>query len=272
MKTPAKTLRHAKILDKVSGVFFFIGFVFSKLQSIPLVFLSALFNLLSLISYLTAYSLWLAACERYPDHPSPKSWYSSIQLKNQHRFAAVFGTLAIMSCLVAIIFPIALIPAAWCFLISNIVWCVAEYHKMRHPPVYDPEYSSERQAVYMRYALLMTSASLITALATTLVLCFPPITMATLITATIVCLLINLAALQDWVKFTWADYPPDMLPHSHTAILDGLGSEPDFKPDFESDSEPEYRPTQTISSSSSLTPSPLAAGPREEYASNLHCP
>lgn len=231
MTTTAKKLRHAKRLDKASGLFFLMGFVFSKLQSIPLVFVSAIFNLLSLLCYLTAYSLWLAACERYPDQPSHiNSWYGTVQFKSQHKVAAVLGTLAILTCLAAIAFPPALIPAAWLFLVSNILWCVAEYHKMCHPPVYDEEYSSKRQAVYIRYALLMTSASLVTALATTLVFCFPPAAFATLITATILCLLINLAALHDWVEFTWVKHPPDTWNESHTVIINELGCEPGYEP------------------------------------------
>ncbi|KTD49456.1 hypothetical protein Lrub_0555 [Legionella rubrilucens] len=238
MKTAAKKLRHAKRLDKASGVFFLMGFIFSKLQTIPIVFVSSIFNLLSLMCYLTAYSLWLAACERYPDHPPrAQSWYGLVQFKSQHKVAAVMGTLAILTCLAAIAFPPALIPSAWLFLVSNVLWCIAEYHKMRHPPVYDEDYSSKRQAVYMRYALLMTSASLVTALATTLVFCFPPAALATLMTATILCILINLAALQDWVAFTWVKHPPDTWDESHALINNELGCEPGHELALEEEEE-----------------------------------
>ncbi|MDX1838269.1 hypothetical protein DIZ81_10355 [Legionella taurinensis] len=257
MKT-TKKLRHAKRLDKASGFFFLMGFVFSKLQTIPIVFVSSLFNLLSLMCYLTAYTLWLAACERYPDHPPrTQSWYGLVQFKNQHKVAAVLGTLAILICVAAIAFPPALIASAWLFLVSNVLWCIAEYHKMRHPPVYDKEYSSKRQAVYMRYALLMTSASIVTAVATTLVFCFPPAALATLITATILCLLINLVALQDWVVFTWVKHPPDAWEQSHTHMNNELGCELGHEPALDEEAEDVSVLSQSSEAPSSSEGTPL---------------
>lgn len=173
-------MSHAKHLDNASGKLFLVGFIAAKLRLLPITFLSPIFSILSLLSYLIGYTLWLIACHFHPDHPpKQEAWYGFSQFKNQNRFAAAAGFIGISLCLLSFAFPVLLLPGTAIFAISNIVWSIAEYHKRQNPPN-DPSYSPARQNYYVSYAILSSVVSVITAASLALVIIFPPIGVAAL--------------------------------------------------------------------------------------------
>lgn len=220
-------MSHAKRLDKASSLFFLCGFVCAKLHHTPLIFVSALLNIISLSMYFIGYMLWLLACELHPDHTKkPQSWYGFSQFKTQHRLAAFCGLMAIFFCLIAIPVPVAILPACIFFALSSCIWCIAEYHKMRHPPIHDQDYSSEQQAIYMRYVVFMTLASILSSAATVIIFFCPPIALATMVIATGVGIILTLIAINYWIKSGLEKYEPDYFESSAEVMHKKLVTNP----------------------------------------------
>lgn len=211
---------HAKQLDKASSILFFLGFATSYLRFAPIVLLAALSNIISLFLYLFAYLFWLAACQLYPNHPAlQEKWYGFAQFKDQNRTAAIIGTVALLCSAAALFFPIAVLPACWLFVISNGVWLIAEYHKKQNPLPYEQNYSSKKQETYLHYALVITAASLVTALATTIIFFVPIIALPTIIISSIFAVFFCGLSIQHWVALTFDEYPPDNQKESYKSLL-----------------------------------------------------
>lgn len=266
--------RVASILDSISGYFFFAGLITSKLKTIPLMLLSPIFNLASLIAYLVGYVTWHIAALCYPHHPrKPKHWYSFAELKEQYQLAALIGTLATVLCFA---FPPLIVPALWLYTISNILWSIAEYHKKEHPPAHDETFSSTKQALYVRYAVLVTIASIITTIAATAILFFPPMGFALLLGASIVGGTLTAIAFYYWGKSSFGKHQPDKINHSYLAVP---SNEP---PPITNDSTPELtrnaaplcffeQSTKVVSSSHELE-TPEQDTPLSEVASSGSLP
>ncbi|KTD09546.1 hypothetical protein [Legionella jamestowniensis] len=191
-------MRIAERLDTASGVFFFLGFVVSQLQHSPFVFLAALSNLGALFFYSIGYALWLAACQLYPDYPQQKNhWYGFIEVKNQHRIAAILGALAILCCVGGIFMPALLVPASWLFFGSNLIWCIAEYHKQKIN-----QKSSHTDTAYMQYAMISTVMTLVPAIGATVSLFFPPAALVTFIISTTLGISLGSLSLYCWLDYT----------------------------------------------------------------------
>lgn len=218
-------MKHADRLDKASSIFFLIGFVVSKLQHAPFAILSMLSNLGTLFFYSIGYTLWLVACQMYPDQPAKKQfWYGFAQFKNQHRVSAVLGAVAIVCCVIAISFPIALVPANWLFVLSNCIWCIAEYHKKQNPPTDNQNYSSSQQSAYLRYAIVSTTMLLLTAIATTIATLFPPLAIFVFAASTLLGISLGAVAFYCWVDCTLNDHKPDYQSNSYTMLSETLGA------------------------------------------------
>lgn len=190
-----------KWLDKISTGFFFLGFIFSKFRYLPWNTFTSPFNIVSLLLYVVGNCLWIISSRLRPNcTPKNEGWLDFTQFKNQHQGAAFLSLLGIACCFLGIAFPATLIPAFWLFVLSNILWTIAEYHKQIHPPSYDPEYSPYGQKYHVRYALLTTSISFIHALSATLIFFFPPLALFLLISSTAVSLALGLIAAKYWFK------------------------------------------------------------------------
>lgn len=213
---------HAKRLDKTSGIFFFLGFVAHKLTYIPVVLVSMTSNILSVALYLIGYILWLIACQIYPDYPAlPKHWYAFTQFKNQYKASAILGILAFILGTVGIFFPLCLLPAAWLLALSNIIWCIGEYHKKNHPPRYDPGYSNAHQSLYLAYTITTTSIAIVAAIAATIAFVFPPTTLITLLVSGIVSLFLGALAFNLWVEFSFGKFKPDAENKKEYSLANG---------------------------------------------------
>lgn len=122
----------AQKLDKASGIFFFAGFLLSKLQYIPFPLASAIFRFISLGIYSLAYLCWLTASLLHPDHPvNYRKWYGFAQIKEQFLLSSFVGLTATVLSVAAVFVPVLFPPAAWLFLIGNAIWAIGEYHKLK---------------------------------------------------------------------------------------------------------------------------------------------
>ncbi|KTD73170.1 hypothetical protein [Legionella tucsonensis] len=214
----------AKKLDKASGIFFFTGFLLSKLQYIPFPLASAIFRFVSLGIYSLAYLSWLTASLLHRDHPvNYRKWYGFAQVKEQFLLSSFVGFTATVLSVAAVFIPVLFPPAAWLFLIGNAIWAIGEYHKFKNPPTDDANYSSTRQKNYVSYAVTSTSISLVAAIAATLIFVFPPMAIPITIFSLIICAGLGALAFEFWLNCTFGNHKPDQIPESYTEIGDSLG-------------------------------------------------
>lgn len=229
----------AQKLDKASGVFFFTGFLLSKLQYIPFPLASAIFRFVSLGIYSLAYLSWLTASLLHPDHPvNYRKWYGFAQIKEQFLLSSFVGLTATIISVAAVFIPALFPPAAWLFLIGNAIWAIGEYHKFKNPPKEDANYSSARQKSYVSYAVTSTSISLVAAVAATLIFFFPPMAIPITIFSLIICAGLGALAFEFWLNCTFGNHKPDQTPESYTEMGDSLG--PSISEEPSNSPEPGY--------------------------------
>lgn len=192
------------ILNKTSNFLFFLGSVFGKLKQLPFALAALAFNLVALSLNSAGYCLWIAATLFYPNQERHENqWYGFAEFKEQHRTSAILGLVGTAFGFVAIAFPVLLIPAAWLFFSSNVVWVISELHKSKNPPTQDLEYSDKKQSHFLSYAITMTFIGFVTALATTLMFCFPVAALPVLIVSAIINAGLGLVATEYWLKVTF---------------------------------------------------------------------
>jgi hypothetical protein len=199
----------ARILSKVGDHLFLIGFIIARFRLLPLPILPIIVNILSLIFYLLGYILSIIAYQLSPDHPSlPNTWYGFSQFKTQSKISAMLGLAATTVCFMVFISPLAVIPVLWLFAMSNVFWCLAEYHKFNNPLAYENDYLPARQQSYLGYAFIMTILSIFSAIATTITLLCPATAVVILPISMIVTILLSLAALNYWIdsNFSYLQY------------------------------------------------------------------
>jgi hypothetical protein len=191
----------AERLDTASAVFFCLGFVASQLQYSPFTLLSALSSVSALFLYSIAYSIWLVACYLYPNYPREKNhWYGFAEIKKQQLLAAAIGAMAIIIYLVGLILPVLLVPASWLLFISNLAWCIGEYHK-QHNPSFQKKYSKIKQASYVYYAAVNTLTTLVPAVAATIALFFPPAALFACFISTILGVCLGSMGIYCWLEY-----------------------------------------------------------------------
>lgn len=223
-------MANAKNFDKASGIFFFSGFMLSKLQYLPFPLASAIFRIVSLGSYLLAYGSWFTANLLHPGHKEREDkWYGFAKIKEQFLFSSLIGFAATVLSVVAIALPIFFLPAAWLFLLGNLIWTIGEYHKLNNPPTDDADFSKTRQQSYFTYAATTTTISLITALAATLMLIFPPAAIPITIFSLLVCVGLGAFAFQHWLDSSFGDHEASQAPSSHNKMGQELAPSPSAK-------------------------------------------
>lgn len=236
-------------IGKASSYFFFFGFVTGKLKYFPAAFVSSILNLTSILFYLTGYSIWFIACHFFPDAPPlSKEWYEFAQFKEQYIYAATLGITASIICIFAITAPMLLIPAAWLFFCSNIIWAVGEYNKLHNPPDNDDSYSHGYQQNYSTYAIIMSVITFIASTGTTLSLIFPPFCIPILTVSVLVCMGLGIVAGQYWFEANFGDH--EKTTTSHQQMNPSLGNT--LKPQITHSPEPVH--TKRLFSTLSDTP------------------
>lgn len=212
-------------LDTASGVFFFSGFMLAKLQYIPVSLVATAFRFLSLAMYLAAYSLWFASTLLKPSQEEQKDkWYGFAKIKEQFLLSSFIGFTATVLSIAAIFVPVLFPIAAWLFLLGNTVWAIGEYHKLKNPPVDDENFSYSRQKSYMSYAAVTSSMSLVTALAATLMLVFPPLTVPITLFSLLITIGLGVLAFEYWLDFNFGNHQPAPKSNSYCEMEESLGS------------------------------------------------
>lgn len=216
-------------LDVYSGYFFTAGFFISRARVLPLALLNSILNLVSLLSYLVGYALWLVATLSYPNYPRKReAWYGFAEFKDQFQVAAILGTVATVICLT---YPPFLLLAFWLFATSNFLWTVGEYHKKENPPANNKNFSTLRQETYLKYAYLMTTISVLTAVTSTAMIYYPPISTAVSLFSGVAGNALTFLAFYYWRQSAYGEHPPDAkLNHSYNLYSQTLGSSLEEKP------------------------------------------
>lgn len=219
-----------KILSKSSGGLFFSGFMLSKLQYLPFPVVSAAFRFISLGLYLLGYISWFVASLLQPDHKHHHDkWYGFAKIKEQFLLSSCIGFIGAILSVVAVFIPILFPPAAFIFFLGNIIWTIGEFHKLKNPPGHDEHFSSTQQKSYVHYAVTTTAISLITAVAATLMVIFPAMTLTITIFSLLVCVGLGALAFEFWLDTNFGKHSPthtQYIPQheSYSTMSHGFGS------------------------------------------------
>lgn len=161
--------------DLASGAAFFLGAVAHILRHIPVPGMILFGRLIAGILYGFGYALWLHATETYPEQPRKKQvWYGFAESNFQQKIAASIGVCAAISLILGCIFPVAVLIASWLFALTNTIWLISTLHQKNNLRLEDSRDSRAAKKYYYYYALCFTLASIVNAVAATLVFVFPP--------------------------------------------------------------------------------------------------
>lgn len=254
----------AQRLEKASGIFFFSGFLLSKLQYIPYPLVASIFRFVSLGIYFLAYGCWSTACLLHPDHKEHRNkWYGFAQIKEQFLFSSFVGLVATGLSVGAVFLPVLFPPAAWLFLIGNVLWTIGEYHKLKNPPPNNADFSYTGQKNYLYYALTSSAMSLVTAIAATLIIAFPPLAVPITAFSLLLCVGLGALALDYWLKSgNSANQKP--VKESYNQMSDSLG--PTNSPKASNSLEPTF--TKSIFSTPKDKVSEIELAPINSYEQN----
>lgn len=239
--------QHAEMLSKLSGFLFLVGLFSSRLSSIPISIVTMILNLVSTIAYLVGYIAWYAASLFYPDHPRKREyWFGFAQFKQQYQISALIGAIATILCIVT---PFLILPIAWLYTISNFIWAISECHRQENPFPDDPTFSSARQKLYVRYAVLVAISSIIASLSVTIVFLFPPASFIVLTCSSLIAAVMTFFTMYYWIKSIFGRYTPDHIKESYAKLFDQLASDSLVKPDPDMTliDQPEYEEVPHIS-------------------------
>lgn len=215
----------ASKIDIASATFFVIAFMFAKSQFLLPSFLAMISNLISLSLYFIGYILWSIAALCFPQNKAPKKPLLGIQdFKQPYLAASLLGFLATVCCVLALSAPIFLLPAAWIYFLSNCLWCLAELHKMIHPPFWTAENPPQKQQYHFIYTSLICFLSFLSAVATTLTFCIPAATMSLFIASVVIGAVLGFVALSFWFAYSLSG--PTQKRLSYQDILVNLDADP----------------------------------------------
>ena len=215
-------MSHSQHLNKASGLFFFLSFMLSKLQYIPIPIVANVFRLCSFLFSLTAYSTWFSSNLLNPDHkPLHNEWYGFARIKELLISSSIVGfaaaVLSFSSLFVPILFPIA----AWLFVVDNIIWSIGEVHKLKSPPTDNPNFSYTQQDSYLSYAIATTGISIVTAMTATLIFIFPLMTLSITLFSILICIGIGVIAMESWLDANFGTHNP-ISTNSYVQIEKGM--------------------------------------------------
>lgn len=171
------------------------------------------------------YGVWFISSHFHPEHTyNEEEWYGFAQFKEQHLFAAILGLIATVLSIAGFFAPVLLLPAAWLFVASNLMWATSEYHKLNNPHPKDENYSHSYQEAYSSYATTLAAISVATALSATLIFLFPPLTIPILVVSAITIAGLSILVAEIWLNYTCDNHPPTPVPStSHDQMVKSLG-------------------------------------------------
>jgi hypothetical protein len=259
--------RIAAAFDRWSGYLFLIGYVTAKLRYLPFGLMAGIFNLVSILTYLAGYLSWYVAALLYTGHTRRhERWFGFAELNFQYEITALLGTIASIMAIICIAAPVLIVPTAWIFAISNLLWAISEHHKNDNPMPDDITFSSKRHTHYLRYATLSAISSTIMAVGLTLGLLIPPVAVSLVAATTITAAIITVVSLYYWGRHAFGSYKPDRVSHSYEKLADGLGCELTHNPLAQPSPSP--RLDQDATYHSLLHPRPTSQSSPSEAAVN----
>lgn len=196
----------ANKLDKASGTLFALGLLSSKFRYLPLSYLSAIGNLLSLSFYLIGYFFWALAAYLYPlpqevlekKSPSDSKW----MLSNLEFFlAALIGLIAVCSSIASLLYPALFLPSLWLFAASNVFWSIGQKDEVSRLEAKKDEGFTKANS-YLSYALWGTILSLVNAIYASLLLTLP-LPSAVIVVLTVSQTLSAIMAFRHWYSYTF---------------------------------------------------------------------
>lgn len=198
VSTNSETDLRLPTLEEISSYAFGVNLFFSNLMRISV--LGPILRIPVGVFWLIGYGAWyLESLINGQTHPHKgNGWYTFAEFKTQNEIAALVGTIAAILLLVA---PELIVPIAWLFAISNVFWAIAAHHKSNviHPE--DDNYSTDKQKMYSYLCMTVTSLSLITAVAATLMFFLPftaPVAMPILTGVGIILICANIGIGLKW--------------------------------------------------------------------------
>jgi hypothetical protein len=241
----------AKYLENASGACFFSGFMLSKLQYLPFPIIAAILRFVSLGIYLIGYIMWFIACLLQPEYKRKGAkWYGFAMLKDQLLFSSLIGFIATIISLIAIPIPFLFPAAAWLYTLGNALWAIGEYHKLHNPPEEDKQFSYKKQNAYFKYSVTMTLISLVTAIASSLIIALPLATIPITVFSACICVGLGAFAFENWLEATFGEHKTGSNSKNHIKTTTNEAPPPEnipkpeseLKPDPKSESEPESEP------------------------------
>ncbi len=250
------SLSRSPLLLEISTYSFGFAAVTGALRRIPV--LKEILIIPLIVSWFIGYSTWYIGSLLYDkDHPRKKdSWYGFAEFKQQHQTSALLGLIATVLCAVV---PALLIPIAWLFTVSNLLWAIGAHHKKNMPTTDDPNYSSAKQNVFSYLTLTVTLLSFLTALEATALFFFPLSAPILIPVATAAEVFVTIIIFVLIGKFTLGTYEPD-----RTQIE--IVQKTDVEPDKEQPNTAAPCPLDVLCFKSPLTP--LKKGSAETCLTN----
>lgn len=155
------TPQWVKTIDSISGVFFSVGFLLSRLKDLPLGQLSMMLAGSAMSGFALANGLQTISSRYY--HCDGDSVFANI-----FTLASLVGTIASVGILIQ---PQAWLIWIWLFVLNNALWYCAEYYRYHYPSTY-PKLNYEANS-YLNYVQWLVIASISSSLSYTLCYCLP---------------------------------------------------------------------------------------------------
>lgn len=175
--------------------------------------------------YLIAYFLWFlrTLVDQRQDRHDDK-WYGFAPYKIQFSLSAILGAVGCVISVIGFFFPPLLVPAAWLFLVGNTIWVIGEYHKFKNPPENDENYAPSYQDSYLRYSVIVTTITLISAISATCIFCFPAISIPIFIFSALLCIGLSIISSDLWLEANFGEHRPlHEIQDSYTKLNHSLG-------------------------------------------------
>lgn len=192
-----------------------LGFFTSKIK-VPNVLLSSVVRATTLGSYFIGYAAWLIVAVFSKDAAKKlHEWYSVNNIKTHQQMAGALGLIAATLC---IIYPALILPAMWLYTFSNIHWLLAERSRNNHPPMDEPDYSSQKQSIYYYYSISVTLVGLFASIPATIIFFFPLSMPLLLPIASAIGLGLTIVSLGFLAHYFLGNYPPDKRQEANSNI------------------------------------------------------
>ena len=191
-----------KNINWLNNFLFLVANISAKLKLITNPALAGILNIIALSAYLLAYLTWsmLAWLSDSPERLKDK-FYGFEKYQDQQLIAAVIGLITTLLC---IIIPQLIIPILWLYTISNIIWSISEYHLQQNPP---QDILVERQSLYFKYSIYLTSNSAISAISLSLIFLMPQLAPIITISSFAIGFIVAIPTIYFWLQYICYEDP-----------------------------------------------------------------